>query len=158
MIHCIDPPYVQLYKAINLYSENIDTAILILNKAKQLFPKDDELYFFMGEMYRFKSQYKQAIEAYSLAIQHSKEYETSYLLPFYYFNRANSLLRQKQFHEAIKDYDELLFLDPEYSPGLTNRGYCLYQTNRKKEACENWRRAVKAGYQKAQTYLDKFCK
>lgn len=64
--------YLQLYRVGMNDSTRIDTAISILQKSKKIFQQDDEICYYIGEMYNLKGEVKRAMAEYSMAIAYSK--------------------------------------------------------------------------------------
>lgn len=150
--------YLQIYQAWKLYAQNSEIAIQTLNKGKQIYKEDDELHFYCGEIYRSNSDYTNAFIEYNYAITFAKKNgEDFYLVPYYYLNRGNCFLKIKQLENAIKDYDYLLNLKPDFVSALTNRGITLYKLGKKEQACSDWNKAIENNYDPAKKYYNKYC-
>src|SRR5688572_2795156 len=65
--------YVQLYKASTMSSSHTDVVFKSMNKAVKLFYDDDELIYYMGELYLLKQDSSNALIQYTNAINYSKE-------------------------------------------------------------------------------------
>lgn len=150
--------YLQLYRVGMNDSTRIDTAISILQKSKKIFQQDDEICYYIGEMYNLKGEVKRAMAEYSMAIAYSKlNGEDFYLVHRYYFNRANICLAKKMISTAVLDYTYALNLKPDYGAAYANRGICLYKMGEKDAACKDWKEAVKFGVSQAEAYVKKNC-
>ncbi len=150
--------YVQLYQVGITNQVDLDEIIKLIDGAKSLFKEDDELYYYVGDMYRMKYNYKKAISEYSMAIKLSKTNgEDFFLVPFYYFNRANCYLKTSEYQKAINDYNYTLKLNPYFYACLSNKGITLYQMGKKEEACKCWREGFENGQKASKKYFDKYC-
>ncbi|MDE5417791.1 hypothetical protein L3049_07200 [Labilibaculum sp. DW002] len=150
--------YLQLYRVGMNDSTRIDTAISILQKSKKIFQQDDEICYYIGEMYNLKGEAKRAMAEYSMAIAYSKlNGEDFHLVHRYYFNRANICLAKKMISTAVLDYTYALNLKPDYGAAYANRGICLYKMGEKDAACKDWKEAVKFGIGQSEEYLKRNC-
>lgn len=151
--------YLILYKACLFDKNYSDTAIFYLKKGQRIFVEDDELTFYIGEIYRMNSDLTNAISEYTDAINYSKiNGEDLELVHKYYFNRATCYLKKDLFDSAILDYDYTLKLKPDYSSAFINRGICLYKKGKSSDACADWYSALNLGAANARDYIDKYCK
>jgi len=151
--------YQTLYKA-SVLGKNYSIAIIDnLKKGTRIFNDDDELYFYLGELYKFNNEYEIAIQQYTLSINFSKvngeDFDLVYL---YYFNRGNCYLVSEQFQKAIEDYNYSLKLKPNNGNVYTNRGTCYMKVNENSKACDDWRKAYELSVSIASQYLKKYCK
>lgn len=159
----LHPAYLRLYEASMLSGSKSDTIITYLNKAKRIFLTDDEIRYYLGEVYRKRNELKSAIEEYSSAISCSKlTSETSgeglsYVVPSCYFNRGTCYLKQNLVDSALLDYNDAIKLKPDYPYALLNRGICLYKKGNLAEACADWNRSLELGCLLAKEYIDKSC-
>jgi len=127
------PSYVELYKACLQKKDFSQVAISYLLKAKRIFIEDDEIPFYLGEIYRMGNDIENAIFEYTQAIDISKTNgEEFYLVHFYHFNRGNCFAKINSLDLAINDYTYALKLKPDFSAAMTNRGICYFN---KKEHC-----------------------
>lgn len=152
-------PYLYLYQLCTLDLKYSDIIIKAFTKGKRVFGKDDELFFYCGEIYKLNAIYDKAILEYTNAMEYAKTNgEDFYLVPYYYLNRGNLYLRSEQFTSALNDYNYLLKLDPVSTGGLTNRGTTYYKLGEKGKACQDWDKAIKTGSKNADEYYQKYCK
>ncbi len=151
--------YQTLYKASVLGKNYSITIIDNLKKGTRIFNDDDELSFYLGELYKFNNEYEIAIQQYTLSINFSKvngeDFDLVYL---YYFNRGNCYLVSEQFQKAIEDYNYSLKLKPNNGNVYTNRGTCYMKVNENSKACDDWRKAYELSVSVASQYLKKYCK
>lgn len=151
-------PYLQLYTVAMNDSTKIDTAISILQKSKKIFQQDDEICYYLGEMYKAKGEVKRAMAGYSMAIAYSKmNGEDFYLVHKYYFNRANICLEKNMISTAVLDYTYALNLKPDYGVAFANRGICFFKMGEIEAACKDWKQAVKLGVSQSEEYIGKNC-
>ncbi len=151
--------YLQLYRVGMNDSTYLDRSISILKKSKKIFMQDDEICYYLGEMYNSKGQLKRAMAEYSMAIAYSKiNGEDFHLVHRYYFNRANICLGKNMIKTAVLDYTYALNLKPNYGVAFANRGICLYKMGEKAAACKDWKEAVELGVSQAVSYVERNCK
>ncbi len=152
-------PYLQLYTVAMNDSTKIDTAISVLQKSKKIFQQDDEICYYLGEMYKAKGEVKRAMAEYSMAIAYSKmNGEDFYLVHKYYFNRANICLEKNMISTAVLDYTYALNLKPDYGVAFANRGICFFKMGEIDAACKDWKQAVSLGVSQSEEYIGKNCK
>ena len=153
------PAYVNYYNAIRNIPQKTDKLIEALKSAMEIFEEDDELAYYLGNIYQERKQYDDAIKAYSSAIAFSKINGEDFPIVWaYHFNRGNCNLKTKKFDRAISDYDYALKLSPDNSDVLTNRGTSHYQAKNTEKACEDWNEAKRLGNNTVVKYLNSFCK
>ncbi|MGZ2371115.1 tetratricopeptide repeat protein [Ancylomarina sp. YFZ004] len=150
--------YLQLYRVAMNDPKRTDIAISILQKSKKIFQQDDEICYYLGEIYNSKGEVKRAMSEYSMAIAYSKlNGEDFHLVPRYYFNRANICLGKNMISTAVLDYTYALNLKPDYGAAYANRGICLYKMGEIEAACKDWKKAVKLGISQAEEYVKRNC-
>lgn len=155
----IRKPYLYLYTLATHCEEFRDSALNLLVKSKKIFERDDEICYYIGEIYKMKGDLNRAIMEYSMAIAYSKMNGSDfYLVPHYYFNRATISLKKNRFSSAIIDYSSAIQLKPDYTAAYINRGISLYQSGKKEDACSDWKAAMDAGSDQAGQYWEKNCK
>lgn len=153
------PAYVQLYKLALTDKHYRKTSIQGLKKGVSVFNDDDELHFYYAEALRLEGHTEEAFPLYNKAIEYSKANgEDYYLVPYYYFNRGNHYLKQKELEAALLDYNYALKLKKDFSGALTNRAICLLKLERTAEACKDLDAAISLGSKAAQKYQDIYCK
>lgn len=158
----LDPNLRDAYLSLNsACSHTNQTAILktYLIKAKTIFQEDDELCYYLGNIYQEENNYSKAIEEYSHAIQYSKKNGEDFELVYaYYQNRASCYLKINEFAKAIPDYNYALKLNQENGAIYANRGIAYYKTGKRTQACQDWRKASSMGISSASTYVRRYCK
>ena len=108
-------------------------------KGKGIVEEDDELCYYLGNIYQNQQNYAAAIKEYSLAIQYAKKNGEEYELVYaYYLNRGNCYLKQREFAKAIPDY--------------------TYSLKLNKEACADWRKAKSLGVTSVNAYINRYCR
>ncbi|MDP4269308.1 MAG: tetratricopeptide repeat protein [Bacteroidota bacterium] len=153
------PAYIRLCKAVMQGSGHSSKVPFYLNKAKHLFEKDNEIYYFLGEYYRTNQDPKSALKEYNKAIEFGKLNKTdNATMLHYFFNRGVCHLKLEMLNPAYDDLSEVLRINPSYSNALVNRGICLYMMKKPKEACADWRKSVALGNPSAKGYLAKYDK
>jgi len=150
--------YLNFYRAGSQVEEKKEKVIQVLRKGLKIFKEDDEMAYYLGNLFQKENRLKEAIEAYSEAIAYSKINGEDYPLVWaYYFNRGNCFLKSNQHSKAIPDYDYALELSPDNPDILTNRGFCHYKTNNAQAACADWSEAFQLGSTNTQRYIQSFC-
>ncbi|RXQ97547.1 hypothetical protein EO244_01275 [Ancylomarina salipaludis] len=123
-----------------------------------IFQQDDEICYYLGELYNLKGEVKRAMAEYSMAIAFSKiNGEDFHLVHRYYFNRANICLGKNMIGTAVLDYTYALNLKPDYGAAYANRGICFYKMGETESACKDWKQAVILGISQAEEYVTKNC-
>ena len=149
--------YINLYEAC-LASENYMQVISYLQKATRIFQEDDELFYYMGNIFQKTDNTDQAIICYDSAIVYSKINGEDYPIVYaYYLNRGNCLMKKKKFKMATADYNEAIRLNDSDGACYANRGIALYQQGKKEDACADWEKAVTFGQSVASQYINKYC-
>ncbi len=150
--------YLLVYKVWLKDKSCKDAVIDVLEKGKRIFYDDDELCFYLAEVYKDSSKLPEAILEYTNATNYAKRNgEDFYLVHYYYFNRGNCLLQMKMYDGALQDYNYTIKLKPEFAAAFYNRGVCLFMKGKKEGACQDWQVALDMGYEASKQYLDKYC-
>ena len=150
--------YLMVYQVWLSDKSNKDTVVRALEKGKRIFYDDDELCFYLAEIYKDSSELPEAILEYTNATNYAKRNgEDFYLVHYYYFNRANCFMQMKMYDGALQDYNYTIKLKPEFAAAYYNRGVCLYMKREKEDACRDWQKALDMGYEASQKHLDKYC-
>lgn len=152
----------ETYLSLNTACSNTNqTAILktYLQKAKAIFEEDDELCYYLGNIYQNENNLTKAVQEYTLAIKYSKKNGEDYDLVYaYYQNRASCYLKLNEFAKAIPDFNYALKLNQENGAIYANRGIAYYKTGKRTEACQDWRKAMKLGVSNASVYVKRYCR
>ena len=158
----LNPKLREAYLSLNsACSHTNQTSVLksYLIKAKTIFEEDDELCYYLGNIYQNENNYSKAIQEYTKAIQYSKKNGEDFELVYaYYQNRAGCYLKTNEFAKAIPDFNYALKLNQENGAIYANRGIAYYKTGKRAEACQDWRKASKMGISSAAIYVRKYCR
>ena len=102
-----------------------------LKKAKTIFIEDDEICYYLGNVYQNENNFVEAIKEYTLAIKYAKingeEFDLTYA---YYLNRGNCYLKRNEFQKAIRDYTYSLSLNDKSGALYANRGIAYFKTGK----------------------------
>lgn len=158
----LDPNLRDIYLSLNTACSHTNQEEILksyLLKAKVIFQEDDEICYYLGNIYQNERNYSKAIQEYTLAIKFSKKNGEDHPLVYaYYQNRANCYLKTNEFAKAIPDYNYALKLNQENGAIYANRGIAYFKTGKRTEACQDWRKASKMGIASAAVYLKRYCK
>lgn len=151
--------YTVMYNA-SVAAKNFSPEVKgVLEKGNRIFKDDDEISFYLAEIYRMNNEVDSVLNLYSYSINLSKvngeDFELVYL---YYFNRGNCFLKKEQYQLAIEDYDYSLKLKPNNANVLSNRGVCFYKIKINERSCDDWKKASELGSSVAFQYLKSYCK
>ena len=103
------------HSATKIILKKYDEALVILNKAKNFFPRSPKIYNNMGYIYFSEAKYDSAINCFSRAI----EIEPN---SYSYTNRATCKYKLKEPNGALSDFKEALKIDPGDKNAYLNRG------------------------------------
>lgn len=158
----LNPKLREVYSSLNTACTHTNQISLLkeyLIKGKTIFEEDDELCYYLGNIYQNQQNFAAAIKEYSLAIQYSKKNGEDYELVYaYYLNRGNCYLKQREFEKAIPDYTYSLKLNKESGAIYANRGIAYFSTGKRKEACADWRKAKSLGVTSVNAYINRYCR
>jgi tetratricopeptide (TPR) repeat protein len=153
------PPYLLLYGVCTQKYEYANSVILSLKKAKRIFLEDDEICFYLGEVYRINSETRNAMLEYNKAIDYSKKNGEDFpLVKSYYLSRANCYFKLNEIDSALFDYNYSIKLGTNSKNAFLNRGICLFKKGNLSEACEDWEKSWLLGNTSAKEYIEKHCK
>ena len=151
--------YMNLYRAGSNLPDKTQDVVETLRVGLTIFEEDDEMAYYLGNILQKANRLDEAIKAYTDAISYSKKNGEDFPLVWaYHFNRGNCYLKLNHYAKAIPDYDYALRLSPDNPSVLTNRGFCLYKTSKRIEACADWKKALDLGNTQTSKYLESFCK
>ncbi len=158
----LNPKLREAYSSLNTAcSHTNQTSILksYLLKAAAIFEEDDEICYYLGNIYQHENNLPKAIQEYTKAIQYSKKNGEEFDLVYaYYQNRASCYLKINEFAKAIPDFNYALKLNEENGAIYANRGIAYYKTGKKAQACQDWKKASQMGVGSASVYLRKYCR
>lgn len=151
--------YTVLYNA-SVAAKNFSSEVKrIMEKGNRILADDDEISFYLAEIYRMNNEIDSALNLYTYSINLSKingeDFELVYL---YYFNRGNCFLKKEQYQLAIEDYNYSLKLKPNNANVLFNRGICFYKIKENVKACDDWKKSSELGSSISFQYLNNHCK
>lgn len=150
--------YLSLNTACN-YTNQLGILKSYLLKAKTIFTEDDEICYYLGNIYQQENNLALAIQEYSNAIRFSQQNGEDFMLVYaYYQNRASCYLKRNECAKSIPDFNYALKLNPDCGATYVNRGIAYYKTGKRTEACRDWRQAVKLEMASASTYVRKYCR
>ena len=146
--------YELLYKACLIDKDYPDSVLQNFYIAKRIFELDDEICFYLAELYRLKKNFVKSIPEFTKAIELSKDTEVkSDLVKQYYSGRGFCYLKINRLNDAIVDYSIYLKQAPDDDIILTNRGVCYQKLGKKQLAISDWNKASELGNPTAKTYL-----
>ncbi|MEG0796460.1 MAG: hypothetical protein RR397_08180 [Odoribacter sp.] len=158
----LNPNIREIYISLNTAcSQSNQTDILkeYLQKAKTIFEEDDELCYYLGNIYQNENNLSKAIQEYSLAIKYAKKNGEDYELVYaYYQNRASCYLKRNEFAKSIPDFNYALQLNQNSGAIYANRGIAYYKIGKRNEACRDWRKAQSLGISNITAYIKRYCR
>lgn len=158
----LNPKTREAYMSLNIACTHTNQISIIksyLIKAKQIFEEDDEVSYYLGNIYQNENNMPKAIQEYTDAIKFAKKNGEEYELVYaYYQNRASCYLKTNEFAKAIPDFNYALKLNQENGAIYANRGIAYYKTGKHTEACQDWRKATKLGVTSASAYVKRYCR
>ena len=156
----LDSTLRNAYITLNNACSDKDTILLksYLYKAVEIFIEDDEILYYLGNLYRKESKIDSAIIAYTKAIDYSKINGEDYPLVYaYYLNRGICFINIESYVKAIQDFNYGIKLNPRKPALYVNKAILLHQLGNKNQACIQWEKASKLGSTDAKSYLLKYC-
>ncbi|MBW8333200.1 MAG: tetratricopeptide repeat protein [Prolixibacteraceae bacterium] len=118
----------------------------------KVIPDEAEYPYLIGICYEKLNKDAMALTYYSNSINLDSEDER------YFRRRANLNFKMENYLNTIKDYNELLILNPKDGASYFYRGVAYYKLNDKKNACIDWNNALLNSYSKASEYIGRICK
>ena len=94
-----------------------------------------------------------AMDDYNKAIKINKPTVNIYLA---YYDRANIKYENKNYNEAIKDFNASIELNSNYSNSYMDRGTCYYILNKKELAMSDYNKAIEINYPTEKIYYAYF--
>lgn len=156
------PSYREVYIVTHKLYEALGTISTIkienLKAGQKISLEDEELAYYLGEIYQKEKLLSEAIEAYSNAIDYSVASNGEEGFRYYYYmGRGASYLKSRVYDKGLADFTNALDIKPESVGALLNRGFCHYNSKDKEKACDDWRKASKLGSKAAGTYIGQHC-
>ena len=123
----LNPKLREVYSSLNTACTHTNQISLLkefLVKGKGIFEEDDELCYYLGNIYQNQQNYAAAIKEYSLAIQYAKKNGEEYELVYaYYLNRGIAYFSTGKRKEACADWRKAKSLGVTSVNAYINR-YC----------------------------------
>lgn len=133
-------------------SGNYDALLTTLGSALETDKNKARSQTVMGYTYYVKGEVDKAESSYTEAINESPRYLDPYVL------RAELREDKKNYIAALKDYNQVTYLDSSKGDAYYKQGVLLhYFLNEPDEACESWKLAFKLGVEKANEKLVEHC-
>lgn len=158
----LNPNMREIYLSLNTACSYTNQEAILkqyLQKAKTIFQEDDEICYYLGNIYQNEKNYPKAIQEYSEAIKHANKNGEDYELVYaYYQNRASCYLKLNEFAKAVPDFNYALQLNDDNGATYANRGIAYYKTGKTTEACRDWRKAYTLGIRNVSPYINKYCR
>ena len=101
-------------------SGNYEHAIIACQQSLQINPNEYYAFYLQGRIYSFKEDYPLSIYYFSKALKVKK---TFYL----FLQRGISKYELKNYEDAIHDFKEAIYLNPEYTPSYYFMAKCKYE-------------------------------
>ena len=120
-----------------------------VDRALGLNPKDPLANFYDGYLKAESGEYKNAILAYSVAIDFSTD---NYIKVKAYNNRGWVKNRLEEYEAAIEDCNEAIRLNPKYADAYSNRGCAKNELKQHEAAIENYNEAIRLNPEDANAY------
>ena len=73
-------------------------------------------------------------------------------------NRGVARSKSGDHEGAVRDFTSLVNLNPADGKAFHNRAFAKHETGKLKEACDDWKQALKLGFSGAKENLEKYCK
>lgn len=158
----LNPKIREIYLSLNTACSHTNQIGILkdyLQKAKTIFEEDDEICYYLGNIYQNENNLTKAVQEYTLAIQYSKKNGEDFDLVYaYYQNRASCYLKLNEYAKSIPDFDYALKLNADNGAIYANRGIAYFKLGKRTEACRDWRKAQSMGVQSAGVYLKRYCR
>lgn len=164
---------------------NFEGAAIDLAKARDYFPSNPDVYFYLGEVALMSNENKKAMEYFNKAIELSPKTARYYKgrgklkarfedyrgsiedftraveldknFSDAFFNRGLSYLMLKEYKSAIADFSEVIRINPKDFQAWAQRGTAKLQGGDQKGACSDWSKAGELGYEKIYDSIKKHC-
>jgi protein O-mannosyl-transferase len=127
-------------------------ALSDFEKSIRINPEFPLAYNNRGCIYGKNGLIEKAIEDFNKAITLKPDYASAWA------NRANAKTLMKDFNGAYQDFNRSIQLDSGNGSVYYNRGVLLYNQQRKDAACDDWKNAIKHGYDEAGGVIRQFCR
>jgi tetratricopeptide (TPR) repeat protein len=122
-------------------------AVPLLNRAARLDPANFWVWWALGNCYDRLGPDARAESSYTVALTHRPDFDPAY------HNRGLAHLRQRNFAEALADFDEVLRLRPGHARAHLHRATALQGLGRHAEAVADLTRALELGAPDTRIYF-----
>jgi tetratricopeptide (TPR) repeat protein len=92
---------------------------------------------------------REAVDCYSKAIDADPDFWQAYA------NRANSLLKIKEYQAALSDVDKVILINPSYGNAYNSKGAIYYYMKDYEKAVENFTRSIEMNPKSAMQYANR---
>ncbi|HEY9692989.1 MAG TPA: tetratricopeptide repeat protein [Oculatellaceae cyanobacterium] len=143
-----EPLYSPALKAQNLVLrqlKKLERALVAIEQAIKIQPKDANLYKEKAVILAESKNYPQAIAAMTAAINISP-------LAAYYINLGNIYYDQKQWNQAIDNYNKAMTINPQSAFAYINRGNAYANNQQPDQAIDDFNSAIKINNRLALAY------
>jgi tetratricopeptide (TPR) repeat protein len=130
-----DNAYISL-SAEKIILKTDDAALVILNKAKSVYPLSYKIFNNLGYIYSSVGKFDSALSYFNRAIELEPNSAS------YYNNRAKARYHLKDFNGALLDFQKALELDPELNDAYLNRGIAKIDMNNYEGAISDFNMAI----------------
>ena len=141
----MDNAYITL-SAEKIILKKFDEALVILNKAKIVYPLSYKIFNNMGYAYSSVGKYDSAVYNFNRAIELEPKTAS------YYNNRAKAKYHLKEFNGALMDFKKALELDPGLNDAYQNRGIVKMDMNDYEGAISDFNMAISLDAQSGEAY------
>lgn len=117
-------------------NKNPDYAIEILNKAKELDPKNPDIFITIGDAYLEKNEGGQAVTNYERAVELNANNPKALL------HLGKLWVRSRNYTEAQKNFDKTIALDSTYAPAYRELGDMFTRANKYNEASKYYKKYI----------------
>ena len=150
--------YIVKHKVYEAMKMETSKKIENLKAGQKVSLEDEELAYYLAQVFQKASQTQEAVLEYTNAIEYSKAHDGDVQFRyFYYSGRGTVHLKSREYEKAIADFTLALEIDPESTAALINRGFCFYNSKDKEKACKDWQKATKLGNKTAENYNAQYC-
>ena len=150
------------------FEEKPEEALILVNKAFEIFPKDlpsnvlmkanayvlSNIYQLRGQIYQDLGYIEEAIDNYTRDIDLNANISR---VTSAYVERASAKMLAGDYEGAINDLDKSLELSPEYLVAYYERGIAKIKYGKKKSGCLDLSTALELNYDFAKNDFKKYC-
>ncbi|NOX45720.1 MAG: tetratricopeptide repeat protein [Chlorobi bacterium] len=142
---------VKTYQSNNVWKNSESLVTNVINNERS--DKDLSIgYFFRGNIYDKKQDFKAALKDFTKAIELNSGYTMAYN------NRGIIKGIMNDMKGAYDDFSMAIEKEPDYADAWYNRGNVLFYIKKNEEACQNWHKASELGSLQAEKIYRQYCK